>query len=60
MLVEPTGAVIEKHEQWEFDTDVPLDDDVSAAELAYIALQTPVVMAIHASELLPNQEAGNG
>jgi hypothetical protein len=55
-LIEPTGAVIEKHQQWEFDQHVPLDAQVSAAELAYIALQTPVIMAIHASELLPDQE----
>jgi len=53
-LVEPTGSVIEKHPQWEFDQHVPLDAQVSAAELAYIALQTPVIMAVHASELLPN------
>ena len=55
-LVEPTGSAIEKHPQWEFDQHVPLDAQVSAAELAYIALQTPVIMAVHASELLPNQE----
>jgi len=55
-LVEPTGSVIEKHPQWEFDKDVPLDAQISAAELAYIALQTPVIMAVHASELLPDQE----
>ena len=56
-LVEPTGSDIEKHPQWEFDKFVPLDAQVSAAELAYIALQTPVIMAVHASELLPNQES---
>jgi hypothetical protein len=56
-LIEPTGSDIEKHDQWEFDQHVPLDSDVSAAELAYIALQTPVIMAVHASELLPNQES---
>jgi len=58
-LVEPTGSDIEKHEQWEFDRQVPLDAQVSAAELAYIALQTPVIMAVHASELLPNQESAD-
>jgi len=58
-LIEPSGAAIEKHEQWEYDQDVPLDADISAAELAYIALQTPVVMAVHASELLPKQEGHN-
>jgi len=59
-LVKPTGPAIEKLEQWEFDRQVPLDANVSAAELGYIALQTPVIMAIHASELLPDQEDGNG
>lgn len=58
-LTEPTGSDIEKHDQWTFDRYMPLDAQVSAAELAYIALQTPVIMAIHASELLPNQESGN-
>ncbi|WP_433042985.1 hypothetical protein [Dactylosporangium sp. CS-033363] len=60
ILVEPTGDVIEKHEQWEYDRQVPLDAGVSAAELAYIALQTPVVMAVHAAEMLPDQEAAGG
>ena len=56
-LVEPTTPdVQEKHEQWESDRNVPLDANVSAAELAYVALQTPVLMAVHASELLPDQE----
>ncbi len=56
-LAEPVGGEIEKHQQWEADREVRLDSNVSAAELAYIALQTPVIMAIHASELLPNQES---
>ena len=55
-LTEPVGGEIEKHDQWVFDDQVDLNDDVSAAEFAYIALQTPVIMAVHASELLPNQE----
>jgi hypothetical protein len=58
-LIEPTGSNIEKHDQWTFDKSVPLNSQVSAAELAYIALQTPVIMAIHASELLPNQESSD-
>lgn len=55
-LVEPTDEEIEKHEQWENDRHVHLNGDVSAAELAYIALQSPVIMAIHASEMLPRKE----
>ena len=58
-LVEPTGAAVEKHEQWEHDRHVPWDATRSAAELAYVSLQTPVIMAIHASELLPRQGANN-
>ena len=59
-LIEPTDPLLqEKKEQWEFDRHVPLDANVSAAELAYIALQTPVIMAVHASELLPDQENGD-
>lgn len=55
-LVEPTDPSLqEKKVQWDFDRHVPLDASLSAAELAYIALQTPVIMAVHASQLL-NQE----
>ena len=56
---QPAGSEEEKKEQWDFDKQVPLDANVSSAELAYIALQTPVIMAVHASELLPDQESGN-
>jgi len=59
-LVEPIGEeVAEKHDQWEYDQHVPLDSDLSSAELAYISLQTPLLMAVHASELLPDQENGD-
>ena len=61
ILVEPVAeSVQEKRTQWESDRHVPLNPDISAAELAYIALQTPVIMAVHASELLPDQEVGDG
>ena len=53
-LVEPTAPEVdEKLPQWESDRHVLLDAAVSSAELAYIALQTPVIMAVHASEMLP-------
>lgn len=57
-LTDPSADPLlnEKVEQYEFDVQVPLNDSVSAAELAYVALQTPVIMAVHASELLPDQE----
>lgn len=59
-LTNPTGDPLlqEKVEQYGYDAHVSLDSDVSSAELAYIALQTPVIMGVHASELLPNQENG--
>jgi len=53
-LIEPSGSDV-KRTQWERDRFVPLDASLSAAELAYIALQTPMIMAVHASELLPDQ-----
>lgn len=60
-LTPPAGTDAEKQQQYAFDKDVLLKPraNVSSAELAYIALQTPVVMAVHASELLPRKEAGN-
>jgi hypothetical protein len=51
-LVEPTGADAEKHPQWEQDRLVPFDASLSAAELAYVSLQAPVLVAIHAAEML--------
>lgn len=51
-LIDPTGPDSEKHPQWEQDRRVPLDANLSAAELAYISLQAPVLVAIHASEML--------
>ncbi|MAU01155.1 MAG: hypothetical protein CL608_28765 [Anaerolineaceae bacterium] len=59
-LTDPTGDPLlqEKVEQYGYDVNVPLDSNVSSAELAYIALQTPVIMGVHASELLPDQENG--
>jgi hypothetical protein len=58
-LQEPTGNTA-KHDQWQQDSQLTLSADVTAAELAYVALQTPVIMAVHASELLPKQAGPNG
>jgi hypothetical protein len=60
-LVEPptVGPGSEKHPQWESDRFVPLDSTVSAAELAYISLQVPVLIAVHAAELLPKPESAS-
>ncbi len=61
VLTEPTAPEVqEKHAQWERDRNVLLNSAISSAELAYIALQTPVIMAVHASELLPEEEASGG
>jgi hypothetical protein len=43
----------EKEEQRLEDVNVRWADDVSAAELAYILYQAPVMVAIHAAEMLP-------
>ena len=43
----------EKDEQRVEDVHVRWGDDVSAAELAYILYQAPVMVAIHAAEMLP-------
>lgn len=59
-LVKPTAPELqEKLDQWDSDQHVRLNSAVSSAELAYVALQTPVIMAVHASELLPDQGNGN-
>lgn len=55
-LIKPTDPSLqEKLVQWDFDRHVPLDSSLSAAELAYFALQTPVIMAVHASQLLKQE-----
>ncbi|HVE87930.1 MAG TPA: hypothetical protein VND93_33965 [Myxococcales bacterium] len=60
-VVEPGGTEVEKHDQWDQDRHVPLSPaDLSSAELAYVSLQVPVIMAIHAGELLPRQGGGHG
>jgi hypothetical protein len=55
LVAPPKGA--ETYTQWESDRYVPLDSTVSAAELAYISLRVPVLIAIHAAELLPPESA---
>lgn len=52
-LIEPTSAeVTEKHDQWNEDRFVAWNRDTSSADLAYILYQAPVLVAIHASEML--------
>ena len=52
-LVEPTQPdVQEKHVQWEEDRFVSWNTNTNAADLAYILYQVPVLVAVHASEML--------
>lgn len=44
----------EKLEQQEDDSQVSWNGDMNAAELAYILYQVPVLVAVHASEMLTN------
>lgn len=53
-LIKPTAAeVSEKLPQWEEDKDVAWNKDASSADLAYVLYQVPVLVAVHASEMLP-------
>lgn len=52
-LHEPTGPDDEKHPQWTDDTQVQWSHQMSAASLAYILFQAPVLVGIHAAEMLP-------
>jgi hypothetical protein len=55
-LVEPTDPSLqEKVQQYNDDKDVAWNSNVSAAELAYILYQAPVLVAIHAAEMLKKQ-----
>ena len=52
-LVEPTATeVAEKHPQWEEDRFVSWNASTNAADLAYVLYQVPVLVAVHASEML--------
>jgi hypothetical protein len=52
-FVEPDPGDPE-HIQYLEDRRVTWDGDMSAADLAYILFQEPMLVAIHASELLPH------
>lgn len=52
-LTAPGGEDQEKAAQFSDDKHVVWSHDMSSAELAYILLQVPVLVAVHASELLP-------
>ncbi len=57
VLAEPGGADIEKHEQWEDDRHVAWSPNTNAADLAYMLYQAPVLVAVHASEMLKQEDA---
>jgi len=53
-LVKPTATdVQEKLPQYEEDKFVSWNRDASSAELAYVLYQVPVLVAVHAAEMLP-------
>lgn len=49
----PSGEDSEKEPQHKEDQKVVWSHDMSSAELAYILFQAPVLVAVHASEMLP-------
>jgi hypothetical protein len=55
-LAEPTGADIEKHVQWEEDKFIAWSAQIGAGDLAYILYQAPVMVAVHAKEMLGDDE----
>ncbi|HEX8149788.1 MAG TPA: hypothetical protein VF591_21590 [Pyrinomonadaceae bacterium] len=53
-LVEPAAPEVqEKKQQYDDDKFVKFDSDSSSADLAYVLYQVPVLVAVHASEMLP-------
>jgi hypothetical protein len=56
-LQNPSGhpEVLEKSEQYEEDKYIAWNKDINAAELAYILYQVPVLVAVHACEMLPKK-----
>jgi hypothetical protein len=57
MLTAPSGPdADEKLSQFQEDKFLTLNRDINAAELAYILFQAPVLVAVHAAEMLPPAE----
>ena len=56
VLTEPPANLgTALHDQWTEDRAVAWDAGVTSSDLAYIFFQAPVLVAIHAAELLPQQ-----
>jgi hypothetical protein len=53
LTAPPASATPDQQAQHDEDEQVTWDSDVSAAELAYIAYQVPVLVAVHAAKMLP-------
>ncbi|HEX3053814.1 MAG TPA: hypothetical protein VHP83_24355 [Aggregatilineaceae bacterium] len=53
-LVNPAGdpSLVEKVEQYKDDKNIIWNPNTNSAELAYILYQSPVLVAVHASEML--------
>jgi len=56
-LQTPVGEDQEKAPQFADDQHVAWSKDMSSAELAYILFQAPVLVAVHAREMLPKDKA---
>jgi len=52
-VTEPEGNEDEKKEQHNDDVKITWSKDMNAAELAYVLYQVPVLVGIHAAEMLP-------
>lgn len=50
----PSGTAQEKAEQWQEDHLLSWTENINSAELAYILFQAPVLVGVHASEMLPD------
>ncbi|MDV6348024.1 hypothetical protein R2083_10915 [Nitrosomonas sp. Is35] len=49
----PGGTAQEKAEQWKEDHLLSWTNNINSAELAYILFQAPVLVGVHAAEMLP-------
>jgi hypothetical protein len=56
-LTIPAGSDDEKRPQYNDDRNVTWSRDMSAADVAYVLFQAPVLVAVHASEMLPKKKA---
>lgn len=56
-LIEPTAVdVAAKADQWKEDRFVDWSGAMNAADMAYVLFQSPVMVAVHAADMLPKGE----